>query len=377
MLSIAKFTYALYSYRKFKKRKGELQMSFNMAIIGMGGMAGWHVNNIREHIPEIKIVGGYDVREEANTKARDEWGVKVYTSPEEIYADKDIDIVLIATPNDVHKDYSINCMEAGKHVICEKPVTMDAPELVEILAVAKKTGKLFSVHQNRRWDKDYLTIRKILADGMLKNPYNIESRVQGSRPLYGWRLFKQNGGGLLLDWGIHLLDQMLDLVPSKVTSVQAHLHYVYGNEVDDSFTVLLRFENGVSGMVSISTNCFVPLPRWHVSCVDGTAVVDDWELGGKIVKQADPDEKDWTVNLVYTAAGPTRIMLPRPKETTIETPLPEVTGTHWTDYYKNIVDTLNGKAELMVTGEQALRVMKVIDAVFESGRTGVAVTTGI
>ena len=352
-------------------------MSYQMAIIGMGGMAGWHVRNIAEYIPEIKVVGGYDVRAEANTTAEKEWGIKVYASAEEIYADKSIDMVLIATPNDVHKDYAIKCMEAGKHVICEKPVTMDAPEMEEVLAVARKTGKLFSVHQNRRWDKDYLTVRKILAEGLLSKPHNIESRVQGSRPLYGWRRFKQNGGGLLLDWGIHLLDQMMDLIPEKVVSVQGHLHYIGGDEIDDVFTVLLRFENGCSGMVSISTKCYVPLPRWHVSCDDGTAVVEDWELKGKIVKQADPNEKDWTENLVYTAAGPTRIMLPRPKETTIETPLPEITGTHWTDYYKNIVDVLKGKAELRVTGEQALRVMKVIDAVFESNKTGAAITTGI
>jgi len=268
-------------------------------------------------------------------------------------------------------------MEAGKHVICEKPVTMNAKELEEVLTVAKKTNKLFSVHQNRRWDKDYLTVRKILADGMLTNPHAIESRVQGSRPLYGWRLFEKNGGGLLLDWGIHLLDQMMDLIPEKVTSVQAHLHKVRGQEVDDAFTVMLRFANGVSGTVSISTACYAPLPRWHVSCEDGTAVIDDWELGGKIVKQADPNEHDWTANLVYTAAGPTRIMLPRPKETTIEAALPKIEGTHWTDYYKNIVAHLQGKAELRVTGEQALRVMKVIDAVFESDKTGAAVTAGI
>ena len=352
-------------------------MSFKMAIIGMGGMAGWHFNNIKEYIPEIKITGGYDVRTEANIKAENEWGIKVYATAEEIYVDKNVDMVLIATPNDVHKDYAIKCMESGKHVICEKPVTMNAQELEEVLAVAKKTGKLFSVHQNRRWDKDYLTVCKILADGVLHKPHNIESRVQGSRPLYGWRSFKQNGGGLLLDWGVHLLDQLLDLIPGKVVSVQGHLHYVGGDDVDDAFTVLIRFENGCSGMVSISTKCFIPLPRWHIDCEDGTAVVEDWELRGKIVKQADPNEQDWTENLVYTAAGPTRIMLPRPKETAIETPLPEIIGTHWTDYYKNIVQTLQGKAKLRVTGQQALRVMKVIDASFESNKTGAAVTTAI
>ena len=352
-------------------------MSFKMAIIGIGGMAGWHINNIKEHIPEISILGGYDIRPEANKAAEEKWGFKIYASAEEIYADKSVDMVLIATPNDVHKDYAIKCLEAGKHVICEKPVTMNAPELEAVLAVVKKTGKLFSVHQNRRWDKDYLTVRKILADGLLGTPYNIESRVQGSRPLYGWRAHKQNGGGLLLDWGIHLLDQMLDLVPKKVVSLQAHLHTLEGREVDEAFTVMLRFEGGCTGVVSISTNCYITLPRWHVTSEDGTAVIEDWELKGKIVKQADPNEHDWTEDLVYTAAGPTKIMLPRPKETTIETPLPEIVGTHWTDYYRNIVDTLNGKAELRVTGEQALRVMKVIDAAFESDRTGAAITTGI
>jgi len=352
-------------------------MSFKMAIIGMGGMAGWHFNNIKEYIPGITIVGGYDIREEANTKAKNEWGIKVYASAEEIYADKSIDMVLIATPNDTHKSYSIKCLEAGKHVVCEKPVTMNVPELEEVLAVAKKSGKIFSVHQNRRWDKDYLTVKKLLADGMLHSPHNIESRVHGSRPLYGWRSFKQNGGGLLLDWGIHMLDQMLDLIPEKIVSVQAHLHNVGKDEVDDAFTVLMRFEGGCSGLVDISTKCFIPLPRWHVSCEDGTAVIKDWELDGRIVKQADPNEKDWTENLVYTAAGPTRIMLPRPTDTTVETPLPEITGTHWTDYYKNIVDVLNNKAELRVTGAQALRVMKVVDASFESSRTGAAITAVI
>jgi len=351
-------------------------MSFNMAIIGMGGMAGWHFNNTKERIPQIKITGGYDVREEANTNAKENWGIHVYASAEEIYADKNIDIVLIATNNDVHKDYIIACLNAGKHVICEKPVTMNAKELEEVLPVAKKSGKLFSVHQNRRWDIDYLTVRKILADKMLSAPHSIESRVLGSRPLYGWRCIKENGGGLLLDWGVHLLDQMLDLIPHKITSVQGHLHNGVSG-VDDAFTALLRFEGGCTGLVNISTKCYVPLPRWHVSSDDGTAVVEDWECGGKIVQQADPNEKDWTETLYYTAAGPTRIMLPRPKDTTIETPLPKITGTHWTDYYKNIVETLQGKAELRVTGEQALRVMKVIDALFESDKTGAAVTTGI
>jgi predicted dehydrogenase len=194
--------------------------------------------------------------------------------------------------------------------------------------------------------------------------------------MYGWRGHKINGGGMVLDWGIHLLDQMLTLVDDTVVSVNAHLHYIGTKEVDDIFTAMIRFQGGLTYIVNISMNSFVVQPRWHVSCEDGTAIINNWELDGKIVKLADPSELDWSEDIIYTAAGPTRSMLPRPKETTLELPLPVVKGD-WSAYYKNIADVLNGKAEPIVTMAQALRVMKVVDAIFESQRTGKAVTARI
>ena len=352
-------------------------MSYNLAIIGTGGMAGWHVKTIKQHIPQIKVIGGYDIRDEAKKQAK-EWGLKVYESPGELLDDKTIDIVLIATPNDVHKDYCIICLNAGKHVICEKPVTLNADELVEIMDVAKKSKKVFSVHQNRRWDADFLTIKKILSDGILKNPFTIKSSVHGSRMLFGWRAFKPNGGGLLLDWGVHLIDQLLDLVPGKVESVYGILHNISKGEVDDCNFVNLRFENGVNAIIDISTNSYVPEPRWRMYCEDGTAIINpNWDLTGRIVKLADPSVVDWEDAVVYTLAGPTHTMLPRPKDTTTEIDLPTVEGRLWYKYYENIVGVLDGKAELIVTPDQTLRVMKVIDAVFESDRTKNAITTGI
>jgi predicted dehydrogenase len=180
----------------------------------------------------------------------------------------------------------------------------------------------------------------------------------------------------VLDWGIHMLDQLLDLIPEKVVSVYAHLHYINNKEVDDNFTAALRFAGGTSAAVTISMNCFILQPRWHMCCEDGTAVIENWELDGRIVKLADTDEMDWTEDIVYTAAGPTRSMIPRPKETTLELPLPAVKG-EWTEYYRNICDVLNGKAEPIVTMPQLLRVMNVVDAIFESSATGKAITANI
>ena len=344
-----------------------------MAIIGYGGMAGYHHDIIKEQFPQLEVAGAYDIREEAVKKAQSE-KIKIYNSPKEIYDDREIDLVLIATPNDVHKSYSIDCLQAGKNVICEKPVTMNAEELEEIMKVEKSSGKFFTVHQNRRWDRDFLIVKKIFSDSLLNDPYIIESRVQGSRQsLHGWRGWKQNGGGMILDWGVHLIDQMLDFIPQKVVSVNSILHQIFSTEVEDNFTASFRFENGLHYIVNIGMNCFITQPRWHISAYDGTAIVENWDCKGKIVKLTDAKTMEWAEDIIYTAAGPTRSMAPRPKETTKEVSLPEVSPSNY-EYYKNIVDVLEGKASVIVKPEEALRVMKLIDLLFvsEKEKHGVA-----
>ena len=345
-------------------------MKHTLAVIGYGGMGSWHCQNVSEKIPEVQVKGAWDICPEALDKAKEN-GLYAYSSLEELLHDTEVDLVTIAVPNNFHKELAIQCLRAGKNVVCEKPVTMNAAELEEIIAVSKETGRLFSVHQNRRWDKDYRIVREILESGRIGEPYFIESRVQGSRgAMYGWRGYKVNGGGMVLDWGVHLLDQMMDMIHSPVVSVDAHLQSVFSEEVDDNIKLFLRFENGVSALLEMSTNCFVNLPRWHVSCTNGTAVVEDWSCKGKTVQlREDAGQMAWDDDIVYTEAGPTRTMAPRPAYTTKEEPLPEV-ETDWSEYYRNIVDVIDNKAELIVKPEQCLRVMKVIDLIFESEKQG-------
>jgi hypothetical protein len=140
---------------KSSKKENKGMNQHQLAIIGYGGMGGWHCNSIREKVSQLTVSGIYDIRQEACEKARDN-GLFVYTSLEDLLSDTNIDLVTVATPNNFHKDYVISCLCAGKNVVCEKPVTLNAEQLEEIIAVAKETGKLFSIHQNRRWDKDYI-----------------------------------------------------------------------------------------------------------------------------------------------------------------------------------------------------------------------------
>ena len=232
------------------------------AIIGYGGMGSWHHDSITEKVPGIQVVGAYDVRPEALEKAASK-GLHTYQTLEELLADTSLDLVTVATPNNFHKDLVIRCLESGKNVVCEKPVAMNAAELTEMIAASERTGRLFSVHQNRRWDKDYAIIKKLVQENTLGKPYFIESRVQGSSGgMHGWRGHKINGGGMLYDWGVHLLDQLMDMIDSPVVSVTAQLQSLFSDEIDDNVKLLLQFENGVSALCTMETNCFIPLPWW-------------------------------------------------------------------------------------------------------------------
>ncbi len=328
-------------------------MNHKLGIIGFGGMGYHHAERVKERVDCLDVHGVYDIRKERMELAKSK-GIATYESTDALLADKEIDLVTIAVPNNFHKELVIRALRAGKNVVCEKPVALNSEELLEMTAVAKETGKVFTVHQNRRWDKDFVIVKTAIEQGKLGKPFFIESRVAGSNGvLHEWRGYKINGGGMLYDWGIHLIDQMLWLIDSPVISVYASLKKVFCKECDDNFKLFLKFENGIDADIEIDTYNFIALPRWHVVGDRATLNVDDWACHGKILS-AKETGVEWSETIVYTEAGPTRSMAPRRKETILEEPLPEVTP-HWSDFYKNVCATIEGREKLIVTPEQALR----------------------
>lgn len=335
-------------------------MKHRIAIIGLGGMGTWHLNEL-ETMDEPEVAGIWDIKEVRREYARSR-NVFVYNSLEALLADETVDMVLIATPNDMHKPLAIQAMEAGKHVISEKPITICSADLQEMIAVSEKTGKFLCVHQNRRWDEDFLTVKEILKEGKLGPVYRIESRVQGAHGIPGdWRQEPEKGGGMILDWGVHLLDQVLLLYPdAKIETVYATVTNVTNTKVDDGFTTDLGMSNGVHIMVEVGTSNFITLPRWVVLGTDGTAVIEDWKLNGKQVCAHGNDEKD--VVPVITAAGLTKTMAPRREDTIATYPLPEA-HSDVRDFYRNVVAHLNGLEERLIKLPQVVRVMKLMEAI--------------
>lgn len=332
-------------------------------LIGFGGMGKWHTE-ILENVPEIELAGIYDIKEEKR-KLAEEAGFHTYETEEAMLADESIDVILVATPNDTHRPIALRAMEAGKNVIVEKPATLSLKELTELEDMAGKTGRFLTVHQNRRWDEDLLTVREILKDQTMGEIFRIESRVHGSRGIPGdWRKEKAHGGGMVLDWGVHLFDQIFRLTGERrLKTVYATLTNVTNQEVDDGFTAVLRFEGGLEVLVEVGTNNFISLPRWYVLGENGSAVVEDWDLSGKIVKAFSEEEKE--IVPVRTAAGLTKTMAPRREDTIRVEELPRVPGDI-ADFHRNVAAVLLRGEEPAVKVPEVKRVMRLMETVFES-----------
>lgn len=339
---------------------------YNIAIIGYGGMGKWHGKQIKT-MEEFELCGIYDICPERVIDAK-EAEIYAYGSLEELLEDEKVELVTIATPNDVHKDIAIKVMKSKKNVICEKPVTLSSNDLEEMIEVSKKYNVIFTVHQNRRWDEDFLVVKKLYEEGTLGHVFNIESRVHGSRGIPGdWRNSKEHGGGMVLDWGVHLFDQILMLTEKKVISTYADLTNVTNEAVDDGFKVILHFEDGMSCHVEVGTSNFINLPRWYVQGENGTAIIEDWNINGKIVQVSDWEKRDAVP--VVTAAGLTKTMAPRTNETIKEYPLPRV-QSDVRDFYRNMVRAIAREEEPIVKHCELLRVMKLMEAVFSSAEIG-------
>lgn len=341
------------------------QKKYKIGIVGFGGMGNWHRETL-ETIEGISVAGIYDIDEERVRYAK-ECGVHSYQSLEELLQDPQIDLVLIATPNDLHKPIAIQAMQSGKHVVSEKPVTLSSADLQEMIDVAKKTKRLFTVHQNRRWDEDFLTIQKIYQEQRLGEVFRIESRVHGSRGIPGdWRQEKAHGGGMVLDWGVHLLDQILLMMGTvKLKKVYATVTNVTNQMVDDGFTAILRFETGLEVLVEVGTSNFISLPRWYILGQNGSAIIEDWDLRGRIVRASGKNEKD--VVPVRTAAGLTKTMAPRREDTIFTEELPKV-KSDIRDFYRNVIKVMDGTEEPKVKLTEVMRVMRLMEAVFESAK---------
>jgi scyllo-inositol 2-dehydrogenase (NADP+) len=290
-------------------------------------------------------------------------GLHVYDNPQQLLADPNLDVVLISTPTSMHFEHAMTALAAGKHVMVEKPMTLDLPSSQKLLAEAQRRGLVLSVFHNRRWDTDYLTLQAAVAAGKFGRLINVESRLsqwsscvgpaaKEYRP--GWRNEGSFGGGGLYDWGSHFIDQLWRLMlPAKPLRVFAQLRAnVWTKDCDDFARVLIDFDNGCTGLMEINTTTRSPLPRWHIDGTEGSAE-SPFSLAF--------DTKAWA-QFEFVGPDGAKSRLPVVAGGLTETQI-------WEQFGEAIV---NGKPP-PVAAESVLPTMALLDAARESSKKGATV----
>ena len=289
---------------------------------------------------------------------------KIYANMDQVLADNAVDLVVLATPHDVHAELAIQAMDAGKHVVTDKIMCMNAQEAEAMIVAGERNEVLLSIFHNRRWDWDYLTVKQVIEDGLLGDPYLYQVAIMRHGRPGGWRGSKTQSGGILFDWPAHFIDQALQLVDSPVKSVFCDIHYGDHWDIDigNYANLILKYQNGVRYQIEIGNLAQRPKPRWYIQGNLGGLVksgIDPQEpamIAGNIDAAEQTPENFAQVTTMVNGAAEERVIQP-------------VRGS-WRSYYQNIADVLNHGAALIITPSQILSVMEVYDAAMESSETG-------
>lgn len=264
-----------------------------IGIIGCGGIAnGKHMPSLKK-IKNVQMVAFCDIIEERAVKAAEEYGVegaKVYTDYKELLKDMDIEVVHVCTPNRSHAFISIDAMEAGKHVMCEKPMAKTYKEAKEMLDASERTGMKLTIGYQSRWRADSLYLKKMCEDGELGEIYYGKAIALRRRAVPTWGVFLneyEQGGGPLIDIGTHVLDLTLWMMdnykPKMVVGTtfeklknQKDCGNAWGDWDPKKFTVedaafgFIVMENGATIMLESSWALNIRNPKEAITMICGT-----------------------------------------------------------------------------------------------------------
>ena len=269
------------------------------------GLVGYGYAGKTFHAPLIAAVPALELAAVASSdaaKVHADWpGMAVQASPAELLARDDLDLVVIATPNDTHHPIARDALRAGRHVIVDKPFTVHLADARELVALARERGRLLSVFHNRRFDGDFLTLKRLLAEGALGRVVDVESRHDRWRPEVRprWRESAGPGAGLWFDLGPHLVDQALQLFGPPRTIALERALVRDGALADDWFHASLRYDR-LHVHLRASMLASAGAPRWTLHGTRGSFVKDGLDAQEDALKAGVrptwPARADWGVD---------------------------------------------------------------------------------
>lgn len=231
---------------------------FRVGLLGLGAIAQVVHLPILNHMSGVRLAVVCDVDQPKAKALSSRFGIeRVARNDDEVFAASDIDAVVIATPSHLHETQSIAALEGGKHVLVEKPLSIQPESAARVVAAAERTGKTLMVAMNNRYRPDTQALKPFATGGELGTVFLargawLNRKMRVVRPTWRHRLATA-GGGALMDLGVQTLDLAMWLLNfPRVTSVVCHTHPGEGMEVEDSAATILRLQNGSAISLSVS-----------------------------------------------------------------------------------------------------------------------------
>ncbi len=253
------------------------------AVIGLGRI-GWlfHIPSIVNH-PGFELVAAADPLEIRRREAKKEHGVRTFESVGLLLETSHPDLVVIASPTQFHKEQTILSLEAGCHVLCDKPIAPSLGETDVMIAAAERSGRKLMVYQPHRVASETLALQSVLEMGLLGTVYMIKRGWSGYDRRNDWQALRANGGGMLNNYGAHMIDQMLYLTMSTPRRIACTLRSIISaGDADDVVKIVFETESGILCDLDINMAAAQPFPSWQVLGTHGSATLDETNRAWKI-----------------------------------------------------------------------------------------------
>lgn len=320
------------------------------------------------HAPFIEVNKNfqlYGVLERTKNEAQKKYpSIKIFRNLESLLLDENIELVVVNTPNITHFDFVKKTINAGKHVLVEKPFTVSALEAKELIDLAKEKNVMLAVYQNRRYDSDFKTVKKVVKEQLLGDLVDVEIHFDRFAPDLSYKKHKENpteGVGSLYDLGSHIIDQALQLFGMPLAIFADLDIYRPNSKVTDYFDLKLYYN---SFKVSLKSSYFVrePLAAYIFHGKKGSFVKSRSDVQeANLINGNLPNEKDWGIEPV-TEEG---LLHTEINGEIIREQIPSLTGNYM-EFYDGVYQAIRNKKSVPVSGEEAMLVIKIIEAAIKS-----------
>jgi len=335
---------------RFKKAS-----DIKVGVIGYGGafnMGRAHLNEMKKAGMTPTAVAEIDAKR-LDVAKQDFPGIETYTSVAAMLRKSGVNLLAIITPHNTHARLALQCLHAGRHVVCEKPLAITTAECDQMIAAAKKNKVVLSTYHNRHWDGNILEAMKHIRKGEIGRIVRVDVQMGGyGKPGDWWRTSKTISGGLLYDWGVHLLEYTLQIVNSDIREVSGFLWsgvwapqtpWKKDTNEDDGF-LAVRYASGAWSTLSMSSIDSRPDQPWFkITGTKGTYLMN-WDAGEIITHDGNK---------------------------TVSVRVPNQQGAGW-KLYQNVADHLVKGKDLIITPEWARRPIHILDLACRSAKKGAA-----